>query len=238
MLVISEDYLRNNKFSKGDIVEVNSNDIVLESAMDYAKKNGIRLVNSNKKNSGGMPVEISNNAFYIDAITGSRYAKKPEDMTHLKANLLVKKNNPRIVFRGKLDSLEAKIITAMCIANEECNSTICAYLEEVLDFIRQMLGAEVKEREFKVDKIFGLSENEIHEMSHNPEKYFGIGHLFPTYKMGKLFAQLNELRTNVREVELQAVNTFTDRKDIILALNRLSSAIYLLELMVVSGKNV
>lgn len=238
MKVISEEYLRNNKFMAGDKIPVDKGDIVLESAKDYAKKNGMRLVRSAEKVSGGMPVDIGPQKGYIDAVTGARYSKKPEDMTHLRSNLLVKKDHPRIVFRGKLDSLEAKIITAQSVSSGEGNTLICDRLDEVLSFIRTMLGCEVKEERFKVDKLFGLDENQIHEISHHPEKYFGIGHLYPSYKMGRLFCVLNELRTCVREAELKAVTVFADRQDMILGLNRLSSAIYLLELMVVSGKDV
>jgi ethanolamine utilization cobalamin adenosyltransferase len=61
---------------------------------------------------------------------------------------------------------------------------------------------------------------------------------FPSHTHGALAARLNLLRTKVRETELLAVRVFgpgeagTDgkqvRDDIILALNRLSSALWLL----------
>ena len=51
--------------------------------------------------------------------------------------------------------------------------------------------------------------------------------------MGRLCASLNELRTQVRETELCAVNAFAQdgpdgRLDIIEGLNRLSSCVYIL----------
>lgn len=36
--------------------------------------------------------------------------KKPETMTHLRGNVLVKKTHPLIALRGEIDSLEAEII--------------------------------------------------------------------------------------------------------------------------------
>ena len=47
---------------------------------------------------------------YIDAVTGEALAEKPEHMTQLCGNRLVSKTHPRIVFRGKLDSLIAKAL--------------------------------------------------------------------------------------------------------------------------------
>jgi ethanolamine utilization cobalamin adenosyltransferase len=57
--------------------------------------------------------------------------------------------------------------------------------------------------------------------------------------MGPLAARLNLLRTRVREAELLAVRVFgpgeDGRDDLILAMNRLSSALYWLFCRLVSG---
>ncbi|MCD8499300.1 MAG: ATP-binding protein, partial [Clostridiales bacterium] len=55
---------------------------------------------------------------FVDFETGSFYLEKPEHMTHLHGNVLVPKNHPRIVFRGKLDSLQAQIVLAQAILAE------------------------------------------------------------------------------------------------------------------------
>jgi ethanolamine utilization cobalamin adenosyltransferase len=57
--------------------------------------------------------------------------------------------------------------------------------------------------------------------------------------MGPLALRLNTLRTRIREGELMAVRVFvpgkdSERKDIVLAMNRLSSALYWLFCRLVS----
>jgi ethanolamine utilization cobalamin adenosyltransferase len=81
--------------------------------------------------------------------------------------------------------------------------------------------------------LWGLDSQELHERSHNPAKYFGLGHIRFHYKMGALAAGINELRTQAREAELAACRAFEtdnglERPDIVKVLNRLSSALYVL----------
>ena len=49
---------------------------------------------------------------YTDYATGAFYMKKPEHMTQLFGNKLVCKDHPRILFRGKLDALQAASTTS------------------------------------------------------------------------------------------------------------------------------
>ena len=98
------------------------------------------------------------------------------------------------------------------------------------NIIRTLQGCEARENIFD-EKLFlwGLDENEIHERSHNPEKFFGRGHIMPSYEMGINAAGINLLRTLVRECELCACKTFiNDELKINHVLNRLSSALYIL----------
>ena len=88
--------------------------------------------------------------------------------------------------------------------------------------------------------LIGLNEQELRFVSQHPTQYFGVGHIAPSYKMGKLAVELNLLRAMSREVELAAINAFADgevkieRKDILRALNRLSSALYIMYLEVLA----
>ena len=43
-------------------------------------------------------------------LSGGYIEHKPEHMTHLNAQVLVPKTHPRIVLRGKLDTLEAELL--------------------------------------------------------------------------------------------------------------------------------
>ena len=165
---------------------------------------------------------------------GAGSSEKPDHMTHLSGNLLVSKGHPRIEFRGRLDSLQSKILEVQVRAVELGDRTLAVELEELLEFVRSLLAAEVTDRPLEERALFGLDLDEIRSMSHNPKKTFGLGHIRPHYSMGALCAGLNILRTEVREVELAAFRAFSgddgsiERPDLLRALNRLSSALYIL----------
>lgn len=168
-------------------------------------------------------------------------ARKPEHLTHLKGSTLVAKNHPRIKFRGKLDSYEGLLIAAIIEVEGLGYRDLGQDLREVLNYVRKILAAEVKEEALEELTFHAWSEAEIHERSHHPHKYFGLGHLLPSPEQGRLMAQLNMLRAGVREVELVAMDTFytspteVERADILQALNRLSSLIYVMMLQLAAG---
>ena len=117
---------------------------------------------------------------------------------------------------------------------QTCALPISEELDELLDFARSLLAAEVTGRPVDDVPLLGLELDEIRAMSHNPKKTFGLGHIRPHYSMGALCVGLNALRSEVREVELAAFRAFSgndgalDRLDVLRALNRLSSAFYIL----------
>ena len=158
-------------------------------------------------------------------------SKKPEHMTSLSGNRLVMKTHGRIAFRGKVDSLEAEFIEAQVLASQLGDKEHCGYLGEVLDFLRKLMSAEVKETPIKLPLLFGMDAEEIHRQIAEGNTF-----LLPSYTQGPLAARLNKLRAIVRETELLAVKVFGPeeageedkpaREDIILALNRLSSTLW------------
>ncbi|GHV43883.1 hypothetical protein AGMMS49546_26810 [Spirochaetia bacterium] len=159
---------------------------------------------------------------------------KGESMTHLHGNHLVYKDHPMIIWRGKLDSLTALIIEAQELGAEKGNQEFIEDLQGVLDFVRSLLSAEYKNTPLGPFQLLGLSMEELHEHSHNPQKYYGFPHILTDHRMGSLCIRLNRLRTAVRETELAAAAAFASgngeatREDIIEALNRLSSLFYIL----------
>ena len=171
---------------------------------------------------------------YVDAETGQTLSEKPEELTHLHGNLLVYKTHPRIVFRGKLDTLMAEILSTQVLAREANDGPLSDHLEEVLDFSRAILGAEVKEEVLPEIHMEGMDTAGIRYASHHVRESCGIEHPIPKADMGALAMALNRLRTEIRETELAAAQAFTDaeghcaRKDIVEGLNRLSSYVYLL----------
>ena len=158
-------------------------------------------------------------------------AKKPEHMTSLIGSTLVPKNHPRIILRGKLDSLQAQVVLIQC---ELTDQALIGDLQDILNCLRELTRCEVLDMPFEQDTLFGKSYVEIHTQSHNPQKYFAVPAMsLPDCKFGRDYALLNTLRTAIREVELIAVDAFeteggVSRGDIVLAFNRLSSAVYVL----------
>lgn len=173
---------------------------------------------------------------------GVKIDEKPEAYTHLYANNLVPKYHPRIKLRGKIDALEAHIIIAQVIATQNKMEEITKELEEVLTLARNILRAEVLSEPLPEFTLFGLTEQDLREISHNPQKTLGISHFIPSQDMGEIMAHLNLVRTKVRETEIAAVEAFFDpteglqREDIIKALNRMSSAVYVMMCRLKAGR--
>ena len=220
---------------------ISQNTFVTPAAKDFLRERGIAIVISQESpDSKSMPVtmiEKRGNATYLDAVSGQGYAKKPEEMTHLRANLLVPKTHPRIYFRGRIDSLEANVLELQVSAVEKGYLSLCEDLAEVLVYIKLILSAEVKDTPMEKITLMGMDEAALRYISHHVKAEIGIEHPVPHYTMGALAIGLNSLRTEVREVELAAVNTFTfpARPDIVQALNRLSSGIYILFCRLLAG---
>jgi len=153
-------------------------------------------------------------------------------MTSLSGNRLVPKIHGRIAFRGCIDTLEAEFIEAQVLASQLNEPAICSKLEEILQFLRTLMSAEVMEAPLPPFFLFGIDAEEIRRRSHETA---GKSPPLPSYTQGPLAARLNTLRTKVREAELLAVRIFGSREnsseteprdDIIQALNRLSSALW------------
>jgi ethanolamine utilization cobalamin adenosyltransferase len=166
---------------------------------------------------------------------------KSEIMTSLFGNRMVHKTHGRIAFRGKIDTLQAEVIEAQVLANALHEGDLCAKLGEILDYLRAVISAEVKETPLPPPFLFGMEAAEIHKKSHESFVCGKDGKaMFPAYTQGPMAARLNILRTRIREAELLAVKVFApcvtetpgantegqERLDIILGMNRLSSAMW------------
>ncbi len=171
--------------------------------------------------------------FFCD-MNGVRYDKKPEDMTHLNGKFLVPKNHPRIVLRGKLDSLQSDILEVQILSDKESDQKLSDDLQKILAFVRGLVRAEVMDEPVAEQNILGLSFEEIHYRSHHPKEFYGFPHMMIDRDMGACAVALNLLRTKTRETEICAYEAFprsnkgTYRSDILIALNRLSSLFYIM----------
>jgi len=218
---------------------VEAGTFVTPSAREYLKDRNIELVFGPRgKDMPCSPIEDNGDNTYVDAVSGKGFSQKPERMTHLYANRLVPKTNPRIVFRGKLDTMQAEIILAQSEASAKVMPRLVSELDEILSATRDVLGAEVSGRELPPLKLFGLDSDELRRISHHVKENFGFQHPIPSYKMGALAARLNLLRAITREAELAAEFAFDEgeREDIIRTMNRLSSAVYILFCGLLAGE--
>lgn len=172
---------------------------------------------------------------YLSLADGAVLKEKPEYLTHLRGKTLIPKNHPRIIFRGKVDSVEAQLTDIIVEIGQLEMEELKNDLGRILEYLRKLLRAEVTDEALPFIEFNGWSEADIREYSQKPQNYFGVKHFFPGPELGKIMAKLNLVRTALRELELAAVDAFYDsktgrieREDIILALNRLSSLVYVI----------
>ena len=163
---------------------------------------------------------------------------KPDTLTSLDGKVLVSKNDPRLKLRGKLDTAIACVVWIQTEFDPEGKKTTLAHwLADIRSALGQTLRAEVTGEAMMSVAMGEFDEAAIHAISHNPLKYIGHDHLVPEVIHGVQVARLNLLRAQIREAELAAAEVFIDRDfkvlrpDIMQALNRLSSAVYVLMLM-------
>lgn len=212
---------------------VKTGTIITPSAREYLNEKKIQIKFSDGEQSSEKGVKATQETVeetfipkYISKYTGGYFEKKPEEMTQLYGNELVFKNHPSIIFRGKLDSLQSKILEVQVKADQNKSEKLVKDLQEILQYVRNILKAEVIKQDVEEICLFGLKEEDIRKMSHFPKKYIGVEHILPDYKMGEIVIGLNAIRSGVRETELSSI--ILERKDIIMALNRLSSAVYVM----------
>lgn len=225
MKVITEAYLRST-FRPGapDAITLKAGQILTPAATEYLNEMRVTV-----KRTAGEHARIERRPA---GSQGAVATGKAEHMTQLHGKALVVKDNPRILLRGLLDHLQAGIILLQQLAG---NTALVADLADVLDLSRNILKAEVLEAPLEKFEILGFDEAELRDRSHHPKRHFGIGHIFPDHRMNRMLLELNLLRTEVRKIELAAITAFVhgarvERPDLLLALNRMSSAVYVMML--------
>ena len=158
---------------------------------------------------------------------GGYMEDKPEHMTHLDGTTLVPKTHPRIAFRGAMDTLEAELLLC-CLETREDR------LQQVLDQARLLVRCDVLDEPVSEETLCGWTQDELRERSHRPQDFYGQPHFMPDVSDSRVVLLLNRARCAARAAELAAVHAFADREgnptrvDILRALNRMSSMLYLL----------
>lgn len=162
-------------------------------------------------------------------LCGGIIKEKPEHMTHLYGDVLVSKTHPRIAFRGAMDNLEAELLLCQLAVPHRKKE-----LGEVLSLARNLIRWEVMGEPVEEQQLCGMTAQQLRQHSHRPQDFYGQPHFMPEAKDGQAILQLNRTRCAARNAELKAVAAFLDtegnptRPDILQALNRMSSLLYIL----------
>ena len=230
-MLISEHELRAKWHKmKSNSFTIPQGSIITPSARDFLRSQGIQVqytkeTGSNQKQEP-IPAVVQTPVLPRES--------KPEHMTHLRGKELILKTHPVIAWRGQLDQFDCDLVEAQTLLVKAGETKLAAQLEEVALLAQKIMTAEVREQSIEFGTLLGWTAEQIRDMSHHPDKYFGIPHTTMSYQDGWIVARLNSLRSKIREVELYANRAFTaedgtcSRPDIILLLNRLSSLFYVL----------
>ena len=186
---------------------------------------------------GILPAEQAKPEHYL-LLNGATVSEKPEHMTHLYGNVLVPKTHPRIAFRGAMDTLEAELLLAQGVLCKPYDGQ----MKEILDFARELIRYDVLQEPIPQGNLCGMTEQELRRRSHFPQDFYGQPHCMPEASEGEALLRVNRARCAARAAELKAVEAFSDREgnptrpDILKALNRLSSMLYIIMIQIKAGK--
>lgn len=187
-------------------------DQLTSEARDYLTRERIEI----------LPAEQARPQRY-QLLGGGYMEEKPEHMTHLNAQVLVPKTHPRIAFRGAMDTLEAELLLCQLYAPQWEQE-----LKEILEFARRLLRCDVLEEAVPSMELCGMDEKQLRQRSHFPQNFYGQPHFMPGSEDGQGVLYLNRARCAARHAELQAVAALPEREDMLKAMNRLSSMLYIL----------
>jgi len=236
MEVVDENTVRQMHFlGNADEIHVRQSDYVTQSGREYIKEKKLSLVIDDDENKFIRSSLDMADGKYVSESGDKEYDEKPEYMTHLHGNVLVMKNHPRIILRGKLDTFIASIMDMQIFVEKEKIIKLKKDIGEILLFTQHILKCEVSDQPVGEQLLLKYGEEDLRKVSHNPMEYFGRGHIKISPDHGEVEVRLNVLRTQARELEIAAVTAFCigpekQEHDILKALNRLSSAIYILML--------
>lgn len=178
---------------------------------------------------------------YKNMETGKNLSEKPEYMASLFNDELVYKNHPRMILRGYLDALKAKLLVYMHELMQSKKNVILQDVAEVFHWVKVLQRCEVTGEIVERLTFNSMDYSAIRKVSHNPKQYFGVGHLFDLHYQDHIdVLKINEMKAFVRQMEIAAFNAYfingkIEREDFLTAANRLSSVLYIVELKILAG---
>lgn len=187
-------------------------DVLTPSARDWLQSDGVEVI----------PASLAKPQFYRTT-DGRRLTEKPEELTHLKPDVLVPKDHPRIIFRGLLDLVQAEILLCGMQAQGQLQSD----LKELLEVTRRIMRCDVLDAPWEEKTLCGLTPEELRERSHFPQKYYDQPHFMPEFGDDPMILRLNRLRALIRQTETVVGRAFPRRTDLAQVMNRLSSLVWI-----------
>lgn len=172
---------------------------------------------------------------------GMEVRGKPSHLTQLDAHRFAPKTDTRIRLRGRLDTLHAPALVVQARARADGWDRTAGQLDTIAAYVRELLAAEYQARPSGAVALEGLAEDTIHHASHHPEEAAGLPHLVPDGAHPELLHWLNLLRCQVREAEVLVLDAYPPGSSgeagagLSRGVNRLSSAVYVLELQVAAA---
>ncbi len=173
---------------------------------------------------------------------GMPVTPKPDHMTQLDAEHFSPKVHDRIRLRGKMDTLHGYFLLVIARARAENLPKLAEMLCTLAAYCREITSAEYHRRKVDALLLDGKTDDDLRKATHNPEASIGIAHIVPAPDDPEILHWLNLVRCQVREAEIVALDAISSHggqpedPDLAKAVNRLSNAVYYLELLYVAGK--
>ncbi len=225
MNFLTEEDIRARHVQAGGVLVLHAGERLTPSATEYALQQRITVQQSD------MPEGEATSCPSLGPCSANI------ETTLLDTGVEVPKNHPSIIMRGKLDTLLAQVVLTQTQFDPKDRKP--AFLKECLADIQEWvlltLQGEVTGQRVCAKGMGGMDIPTLHLISREPKKYLGLDHLAAHVSMGGNVALLNWLRAAVRETEIVAINC-SKNMDVLCALNRLSSALYVLMLLTVAAE--
>ena len=229
MNFLTEDDIRSRDLAAGGVLSLAPGERLTPSAVEYASQLRLRI------EQGGVAALKPSCSAPGSACAATAEGCKCEDsqeFTWLDDARQVPKNHPAVLMRGKLDTLLAHMILVQTQFDPKDRRPL--YLKQCLNDLHAwamlVLKGEITGEAVCPKGMGGMDVEALHAVSREPKKYLGLEHFVADASLGGNVALLNWLRASVREAEVTAVSC-SGNLDVVCALNRLSSAVYVLMLL-------
>jgi ethanolamine utilization cobalamin adenosyltransferase len=230
MLFLTEDDVRARCPQPGSTLNLGPGERLTPSAAEYARSLRVTTL--------GGPGAAPAGSCGAPAPAPAGSASGSCAMTWLNADTQVPKTCGSIIFRGKMDSLlaSAMLVQTQFDPKERLPALLKDCLRDVKNWIMQVLAAEMSGKAPEIAGMAGMDMDTLHTVSRDPVKYLGMDHCMAHESQGGNVALINWLRALVRETEIAALRNLPGESPVCCALNRLSSALYVLMLLTMAAQ--